>query len=371
MYPFKIFTLLVLLFTTPTLLLYPQNPHPAHLFKTKKIKGKIPAQLDQEQENISSFLSYDKIVHLLNEIEFEELENRCSPEDLKRINRFLALLAKEGFLFEESNEALTLEEDIQELLDGDSYTCSLWVDGKDILTPAVFNPHKEMFLCKGFFKKTLGKSKKFIKTYKKEIIIGTIVVLAATVIVVAVVAASSAGAAAMSAAAAAASSGLDKIEKPPSESKESSSSIDLGASLDAINETPLLKAAIVESLSSFQAFAEEDVVFQSLDFSQIQRDLSFGEKVKNLGSILAHETLEGISEIASMIPQLGEELKELSSQMIPQRMLQSNQGALEDLTGNYENLFGKGHQVIDELFSTQHSDYYASSVNFILFNSYK
>jgi len=82
---------------------------------------------------------------------------------------------------------------------------------------------------------------------------------------------------------------------------------------------------------------------------------------RELGSILAHETLEGISEIASIIPQLGEELQELGSRILPQNIIPPSDN---DLMGspkeNYENFIAKGHEVIDQAFSTNQAEQYTA-----------
>ena len=48
-----------------------------------------------------------------------KLEERCSQEDLERINYFLANLAVQGILPNEVEEEFFLEYDIQELLHGE------------------------------------------------------------------------------------------------------------------------------------------------------------------------------------------------------------------------------------------------------------
>ncbi|NGX47397.1 MAG: hypothetical protein K1000chlam3_00770 [Chlamydiae bacterium] len=363
----KIFTHSLLLITTPSLLLYSQESFPRTTIPVHRVNLKI----DEENNltNPNHFFSYDEIMDLLDELESGDLEERCSPEDLERMNHFLARLAKKGALPGDSDEFLDLENDIAVLLGQKDeffqYAFSSGEDGECIFVPAVYNGESEVILCKSWVKKNWKKTKKFVKKHKKEIIIGAAIVVAATVVVVAVVAIPSAGAAAAAtgAAGAAASSGSNEKEKSKPASKESSPSsslpsIDTTPALETTNEAPILRAIIDEHISSFKEFAAEDVIIQSSD---VHRDPSFGEKARNLGSILAHETLEGISEIASIIPQLGEELKDLSSRIIPQNMIPPD---TNDLMGspkeNYENFIDKGHQIIDQAFSTDQAEQYSA-----------
>ncbi len=58
--------------------------------------------------------SYDNIINLLDELENGDLEERCSPDELEALNCYIASLARQGML--SSEEDLTLEDDIQELL---------------------------------------------------------------------------------------------------------------------------------------------------------------------------------------------------------------------------------------------------------------
>ena len=90
---------------------------------------------------------------------------------------------------------------------------------------------------------------------------------------------------------------------------------------------------------------------------------SFEEKVRNLGSFLAHETFDGISELAAFIPQLNEEIKEIGTKIIPESILGSHSELLTDPIENYEKLIAAGHEKIDEVFSTNLKEYYTSEAS--------
>ncbi|MES2344395.1 MAG: tetratricopeptide repeat protein [Chlamydiota bacterium] len=130
--------------------------------------------------------SYESVLTLLEELENDALEEKCTVSDLDKINRLLATLAAHGILPGEIDEAFALENDIYQLLHGEQFN------------------QEGIFLCKNVFRKTwdaiseaLHKTKKFAKKHKKEILIGAAVVVgvAAVVVVVAAVGVGSAAAA--------------------------------------------------------------------------------------------------------------------------------------------------------------------------------
>ena len=323
-------------------------------------------------------LSYDDILNFIDDLENGELESTHSPEDLERINHFLAMLAKEGVLSNEADEELILENDIQELLYGEDnpyeYSFS-FSHGRDyIIVPAIINGHGEIVLCKSWIKAKWHQTKKFVKKHKKAIIIGAAVVVAATVVICAVVAASATGAAAAaSAAGAAAAAGSDKEEKGRSTSngKESVPStappetyIDTTPVLADAKEAPNLREVLTEHITSFKDLVVEDDLLQISDHSRGGNDdSSLVEKARSLGAFLAHETFDGISQLVYQIPELNEEIKEIGTQILPEILYRSNDNPLIASVDNYKNSVAEGHQMIDEVFSTDLAEHYALKEN--------
>lgn len=78
----------VLLFTVPSIALYPQGNPPQVTFQVQRVS------LEEKRAESSYAPSYDEIIRLLDEIESGELEKRCTPEELERITHFVAFLAK-------------------------------------------------------------------------------------------------------------------------------------------------------------------------------------------------------------------------------------------------------------------------------------
>ena len=255
----KLFVNLVLFFTVPLSIAYPKAEIPVIPIHSQTVSSET--DVIQRHGYNNPFFSYDDILDLLEELEEGDLEKRCSPEELERINYFIALLAKQGILPNEVDEEFILENDIQELLYSDpnssDFTYSLYQGGDYEIAPVIFFGPGEVILCKSWIKKKWEQTKKFVKKHKKAIIIGAAVVVAATV-VICVVAASAAGAAA--AASAGALSQQDHEEKKQTASKneepisftpESENQPEASVFTD-IQDTDCLKAALDEHISSFK-----------------------------------------------------------------------------------------------------------------------
>ncbi|MEK7339455.1 MAG: hypothetical protein AABZ92_01930, partial [Verrucomicrobiota bacterium] len=150
MHKLKAFIYSLLLVTTPFSFVYPQN---APLQITQKVNKK----------HTESILSYDEIIHLLDELESGELEKRSTSEDLEKTNHFLALLAKEGLLPDESEEDLS--DDVEELLHTDNpYKYAFSLDASSyMIVPTIASEYGEMVLCKSWLGKKWKKTKKFAK----------------------------------------------------------------------------------------------------------------------------------------------------------------------------------------------------------------
>ncbi len=238
---------LLLLFTVPSIALYPHSVSEEYALL-----------------QIDSSLSYDDILELINHLETGELEKRCSEADLTKLNHFLAHLAVQGILPGEIEEEFNLKSDIQELLYEDDYS----------FVPAVFYNHGELIFCKSWIHKKWDQAKKFVKKHKKALIIGAAVVVAAAVVVGVVVAASTAGAVA---AGAAASESEDKDRPNSHDEQESISSS--------------LQSAIEEQVTSFKETIVNEQFFQPSS----QGEFSLGEEGKVVTPLLAHDIFKNLA----------------------------------------------------------------------------
>lgn len=234
-------------------------------------------------------LTYDQIIHLLEEIEEGELENKCSPEQLDKINQFLALLAIEGILPSDEEEEASITEDVEELLEHrenhPQYTLLSGEYGESLFVPTILNVDRYGFIIPcGWIKKSWKSTKAFVKKHKKAIIIGAIIVVTVSAVTVVMIASSSGAASTLagSAAAIAASNSSDSDWEEESSSTSSS-----------------FESTLKEDIQSFKEKVAEENLLES-SFSE--EDLSIESKGKTLGNVWAHQTLEGIHNNFESLP---------------------------------------------------------------------
>lgn len=310
---FNICVHILLLFTTPTLLATPPQSLHIEKVRSKKLKKNF------RKKERYLLVSYDEVLKLLSEIESGKAEKKYRSKDINRINRFLAFLAQEGALTQESS--LAIGEDIDNLL---------YTDCEYSILPASNHIEGDVELC-GWFSNSWKKTKKFVRNHKKEIVIGAVIVIG----IVVVISTASAGAGAVGAVGAAAAS---KDEKPKV----------------VTDKNPLVEETVHEHVSQFKEFLSED---SFMDSSQEQDVISFGEKARELGSYFAHQAFEELSELASIVPKFCEELKDVGSHILPEDFIPSNPGGNPE--ENFERLVLGGHQTIDKAFSTKQAELYS------------
>ncbi len=289
--------------------------------------------------------NYDQILELLDEIESDDFEKKYSQEDLQNITEYLIFLAREGLLPGEFKEALELEEDIEELLQGrDLYESTGFSKNPQgyLFESRVFYLNSSFSITNCGFGKCWKKTKKFVKKHKTAIIVGTVVVLAVTATVVALAVASSTQAAAVASGAVAAVAEGSKKPEGKKFIKDSE-----------LKESTELEKVVEEPVYAFKEFLVEDKTLQKESSLGKNQDSSFSEKARELGSCLAHEVYQEVTELVSVMPQLCEEVKSIGSKILPESIC--NDEMFSSPTENYEKVISKGHEVIDKVFGTDQS----------------
>ena len=322
----------------------------------------IPAQLQtvnskETQIKITPPPNYDQIIQLINAIESDELEKNCSLEELEKITQYISFLAREGVLLDGSEESLSLEDDIEKLLNSEKslyeYAFYHGSSSNDLFDSSDFYSSADTFLCKSWVQKQWKHTKKFVKKHKKAIIIGTAVVVAGAAVIVAVVAASSvaAGTAAASAAGvagASTSSSSEKSEDKPLEKKSSSISEDIQIPMTVAEESSTLKSAIANQTASFKENILEQQFFHPIEFKDHPQELSWEEEGRALGSFFAHDSLNHLRDQISSDPKFAQEVQEMELKYF-------------FVMPRWNNNDSMGHTEIDQMFSTDYSYLYASS----------
>lgn len=264
-------------------------------------------------------LSYDAVSVFLEDLE-EERIIISSEEDLDKITQFLAYLSKQGAMPDLTAEKqVEMEKDIQELLiffnDSDPISNLSYKTNDYRFIPCIYYGQGEILLCKkNWLKKQCHHIAKFIKKHKKAVIIGTVLVVAAVAVVATVAIASSTAAA--SAAATAAADSHDKSK----EKKEAT-----GSSESKLSDTSdiILNDAVQESLDSQVTNYKKLMSENNFSISTLEEPNSFDSN-RIVGATLAHDALYNLPN---------------------------------NLSSN-EKLVFKGHEKVDNAFSTNQALFY-------------
>lgn len=296
---FTLLLRLLLLITVPVCIAIPSVAYP---------QGKIPIQKSLTITNTTKeqyhHVSYDNILDLLEKLEKHDFEEQCSPEDLERVHHFLIHLAKQGLLEQNSEAELALASDIEELFGNGSefHNCasSLYQNMICASMPDIFCEQGNVILCKSWLRKSCGRVKKFIKKHKKEILIGTAVVVATTIVICIVTACPAA-----TAPLAAAGAGLSGSNTPDND--------DHITHLPTPQEIETIETALEKQISDFKEIISEDTILHNLDLEDLEKDNSFTDNVRIIGSALAHNILDEASE---SLPNTGESQRNIAHRKI-------------------------------------------------------
>ena len=97
------------------------------------------------------------------------------------------------------------------------------------------------------------------------------------------------------------------------------------------------------------------------DYNNVSRDSSLGEKARDVGAFLAHQTLDGMGILTAIIPGGIEEVRSAGSSFLPEGSPLSDDNLLVSGSpmGNWDKLVYSGHEKIDQLFSTNQAQRYS------------
>jgi hypothetical protein len=278
-------------------------------------------EFNQFQIPVHAMLSFDDLVELLESIEEGELDDLYSEDDLTALNYYLVFLATKGKNSSYDVENAILEQDIQELLrpeENDQYQI------------AVFNGYTDIYLCKNIFAKSWSKTKRFVKKHKKAILIGVAVVGIAIGVYALVVPSL-----------ATASESTDKKASDKSEEP-------LVTSLPSVQVENIIEYQINE----FKEEIEKERIFNPSDISDPDSELTALEKLKNLGSNVAHDTFEAIGEPLEDISRSLNQVIDLHNSVFSDCKIKSFSSDEISLITSHQKMMKKGHQIIDKIFST-------------------
>ncbi len=249
-------------------------------------------------------LSYDEVMSLLELIESDSFEERCSADELEQANRLISFLAMEGAT---EDEKTNIGLSIASLFTRDYSEYAYWLGSgtQYMIQPAIFQDGPQgIIFCKSWCKKQWDQTRKFVKKHKKEIIIGAIIVIAVTVVVVAAVAISSTAltnAAAGGVAAAAGSTDPGSGHSHPNNHDSDSESEQAKLVYDRC-----LTPSLQEQILTFK----ENIAQEQLAISE-SSEIPIEENGRIIGSLFTHKTIDILTTQATENPFLGDELKNL------------------------------------------------------------
>ncbi len=333
----KILAQFFLIGTTPALL-----AHPGNFSQFPSSVSYVNEEPEEKifQKEITS-LTYDDILKFLEEIESGEFEKKCTPEELEQVNQFIVFLARKGILPDDS------EEDIEDLLQGDNnpfeYTFSYGNAQNYMLIPSLFSGgwDYQVLHC-GRISSCWEKTKKFIRNHKKEIIIGAVVVVAVTVVVLTVGAAAGTGAAAGGAGVISNAGASDK------DKDDSRSGVLLAAQTPPqvpSNDSPFLKEALDQQVTSFKNMLMQEVFFQPTS----QSGLSYEETGRVVGPLFAHDSFNQLNRELPYSPHLSHEIESIRKKA---------NFSLPIAAQNHPLDFG--HSEIDRKFSSNYASFFST-----------
>ena len=291
----------------------------------------------------SQNFSYDEIIDLLALIESDDsLEERCSIDQLDQMNRLMSFLAMEGAT---ENEKGDVAMSITNLFETDDCQYAYWINSNTQYTdqPAIFrNGPQKFVLCKSWFKKQWDQTRKFVKEYKKEIIIGVIVAIVVTAVIVAGVYMAPAAAEAIAGGLGASAAALEAASNH-SETQDHASYLE-PESLETSHEE-FLKTSLRGQITTFK----ENIAQEQLEAISGSNEISIEENGRILGSLFTHKTIDILSTQAAENPFLYSELQNFGKDNCYPLPKWANSPNLSP------------HALTDLAFSTHYSPTYASN----------
>ncbi|MDE3046642.1 MAG: DUF4258 domain-containing protein [Verrucomicrobiota bacterium] len=317
--------------------------------------------------------SYDQILELIDLIDDEEIDDRCTPDQIEKIADLMSFLAWKGTDLNDPFACALLEQDSYTLL------CTTRIDPQffpyDLYTiqPAVYEGALETTLCKSWVHKQCSQVKKFVKKHKKAIIIGAVVVAVVTVAAITIIAVAgttaATSAAATAGAAAAGIAASQQGDHPPLSPQTSFEPLPTENPIaqtppsEPLAESPILTKLIEEKTASLKETLLQEIPSDPLHEPKAQ--WTWGEKARELGSIAAHQILDTAADIGAIIPEARAELLAVKTYTNPEILNEPADSLFshqKDPIGDYNATVASLHEKIDEAFSTDKAYLYTPEV---------
>src|SRR5690606_38146244 len=103
----------------------------------------------------------------------------------------------------------------------------------------------------------------------------------------------------------------------------------------------LIKETLETQITAFKDSAKED-----LNIDESSQNSSFLDAIRNMGSNMAHQTLDAVDELGSIIPMVLDAIGQSGKKLLPENFISEEE--LRSPLENYERIMAKGHQMIDQ-----------------------
>jgi hypothetical protein len=352
-----------MVFTIPSMAIPPQIPVP--IIETI---GELNVHTQQNPE----ILNYEDILSLVDAIEREEVDSRCSPEDLEKIAEFVAMLAREGTSSDDPVNAGILQQDVYTLLNEVKNTPPFFAYDHEAsyrIDPAIYFNYADVHLCKkrSWFSEKCHSIGKFVRKHKKAIIIGAVVVVAAVVVTVAVVSlvgASAVSTAAVAAGTAAAAASGSNSNAPPQNLNSETNAPEVADVIDqmaSFTDSSMVSQIVQEKTTNLKATLLQELDPNLPNNSNQVTEISLTEKARNLGSRVIHETLDAVADLIEPIPQLLSQIRTTGTKILGNSPEVSEPSGIFPDRDPLELHNGKVmflHEKIDQAFDTDYAYQY-------------
>lgn len=313
-------------------------------------------------------MSYDKIIDLIESIENEGIEGHCTSKQIEEITQFVTMLAEKGADPNDPCMTVSLHEDIyvlQNAIRSPYYFAELDLRGLYSAEFAIclYQGHVEFCKTRSWLSEQCHGIGKFVRKHKKEIIIGAAVVLAAAVVTVVVVAVAgtSAGSSVVATAGVTASAiaSQESDDRPPAYSAilTQSNTLEESDNLAIVNEfIPDPTSSTISQMVAENAEEIKIAFIQNINtYPESITEKGLIEKARELGSIIAHKTLDAVGELIEPIPQFLSQIKETGSCVFPSASDASTILTNRDPLELHQKRVSSLHDKIDELFDTDYA----------------
>ncbi|MDX8430215.1 MAG: hypothetical protein SNF33_00160 (plasmid) [Candidatus Algichlamydia australiensis] len=331
--------------------------------------GSCISSLEDPIRKSYSFTTLDKLLvdDVLNFIDAIE-KGAIVPSNLRELEllqNMVVNFARNGVLSSDFSTAGWVEQDIYELFN-ESSDNDWYFDYSEYgfenygSFSGNFEQDREFLLCSSGISKKWKKAKSFVRKHKAAIIAGAVIVVAIVVVVVVTGESSSVGTVATGVGSVLAASQSDDVDPETSqhESSYEKYDVELAESSHLEESDEFIKKLAEEKIELFKEEVRNEIESKNDQEIRENPERSFKESLKNLGSVLSHEILDGAAKVASTGPELAEEIDDIGRRLFHDEEEVDIPLLFNSPKEKFKDWLAAAHEKIDEVFSTEAASSY-------------